>query len=52
MNMPLGLFVFFTALVVWFGLLILGFKRRSFGPFVVFGIVFLVLMNVRLLNAT
>lgn len=49
MNMPLGLFVFFTALVVWFVLLVVGFKRRSFGPFIVFGIVFLVLMNVRYL---
>ena len=49
MNMPLGLFIFFTSLVVWFGLLVMGFRRRSFGPFVVFGIVFLVLMNVRYL---
>lgn len=49
MNMPLGLFVFFAALGVWFVLLVLGFKRRSFGPFVGFGIVFLVLMNVRYL---
>lgn len=49
MNMPFGLFVFFSALVVWFVLLVMGFKRRAFGPFVVFGIVFLVLMNVRYL---
>ena len=49
MNMPLGLFAFFTALVVWFVLLIVGFKRRSFGPFIIFGIVFSVLMNVRYL---
>ena len=49
MHMPFGLFVFFAALVVWFFLLAVGFRRRSFGPFVVFGIVFLVLMNVRYL---
>jgi Predicted membrane protein (DUF2306) len=49
MNMPLGLLAFFTALVMWFVLLIVGFKRRSFGPFIVFGIVFLVIMNVRYL---
>ena len=49
MHMPVGLFVFFSALVVWFVLLAVGFKRRSFGPFVLFGIVFLVLMNVRYL---
>jgi hypothetical protein len=49
MTMPLGLAVFFAALIVWFTLLVLGFKRRSFGPFIVFGIVFLVLMNVRYL---
>ncbi len=49
MNMPLGLFVFFAALLVWAVLLALGFKRRAFGPFVVFGVVFLVLMNVRYL---
>ena len=48
-NMPFGLFVFFSALAVWFVLLIVGFKRRAFGPFVVFGIVFLVFMNVRYL---
>jgi hypothetical protein len=33
MHMPVGLFVFFSALVVWFVLLAVGFKRRSFGPF-------------------
>ena len=49
MNMPFGLFAFFAALVIWFVLLAVGFKRRSFGPFVAFGIVFLVLMNVRYL---
>jgi Predicted membrane protein (DUF2306) len=49
MNMPLGLLAFFSALVVWFGLLVMGFKRRSFGPFIVFGIVFLLVMNVRYL---
>jgi hypothetical protein len=49
MNMPLGLFVFYAALGVWSVLLVLGFKRQSFGPFVVFGVVFLVLMNVRYL---
>jgi Predicted membrane protein (DUF2306) len=49
MNIPLGLLVFFVALGIWFGLLVLGFKRRAFGPFVVFGVVFLLAMNVRYL---
>ncbi len=49
MTMPLGLVVFFAALIVRFALLVLGFMRRSFGPFAVFGIVFLVLMNARYL---
>jgi hypothetical protein len=30
-------------------MLVLGFTRRSFGPFVVFGVVFLLTMNVRYL---
>ncbi len=49
MNMPVGLFVFFSALVIWSVLLVVGFRRRSFGLFVGFGIVFLLLMNVRYL---
>lgn len=49
MNMPLGIFVFYAALGIWSVLLMFGFKRRSFGPFVVFGIVFLLLLNVRYL---
>lgn len=49
MHMPVGLLVFFSALGIWLVLLALGFKRRSFGPFVLFGIVFLVLMNLRYL---
>ena len=49
MTMPFGLVVFFSALIIWFALLVLGFKRRAFGPFVVFGIVFMALMNVRYL---
>lgn len=49
MNMPIGLVLFFTALSAWAFLLLLGLKRRAFGPFIVFGIVFLVLMNVRYL---
>ncbi|MGB8857492.1 MAG: DUF2306 domain-containing protein [Burkholderiales bacterium] len=49
MNMPLGLFAFFSALGIWSVLLVVGFKRRSFGPFVVFGIAFLLLMNIRYL---
>lgn len=49
MNMPFGLFAFFAALGIWSVLLGYGFKRRSFGPFVVFGVVFLLFMNVRYL---
>lgn len=49
MNMPVGIFFVYAALAIWFALLVYGFMRRSFGPLVVFGIVFLVLMNVRYL---
>jgi hypothetical protein len=49
MNMPLGLVAFFSALAIWVALLFIGFKRRSFTAFIVFGIVFLLLMNVRYL---
>ena len=49
MNMPIGLLIFFTALISWFCLLIFGFRRKRFTPFIVFGIVFLLFMNVRYL---
>jgi len=49
MNMPLGLTVFFGSLTVWAGLLIWGLARKKFTPFIVFGIAFLLFMNVRYL---
>jgi len=49
MQMPFGLIVFFGALVVWVGLLLLGLTRKKFTPFIIFGIAFLLFMNVRYL---
>lgn len=47
MDLPVGVLVFYGALVVWAALLIIGLKRRSFGPFLGLGIVLLLLLNVR-----
>ncbi len=49
MDLPLGVLVFYGALVVWSALLIFGMKRRSFVPFLVFGIALLLALNVRYL---
>ena len=50
MELPLGVLAIYGALVVWAGLLILGLKRRSFGPFLGFGIALLLVLNVRYLT--
>ena len=49
MQMPVGLAMFFGALVVWVALLVLGLIRKKFAPFIVFGVAFLLFMNVRYL---
>ena len=49
MNMPFGLTIFFGSLTVWAGLLIWGLTHKKFTPFIVFGIAFLLFMNVRYL---
>jgi hypothetical protein len=49
MNMPIGLTVFFAALMVWVGLLFWGLVRKQFTPFLLFGVAFLLFMNVRYL---
>jgi Predicted membrane protein (DUF2306) len=47
MAIPISVIAFYGALVVWAGLLALGFKRRSYGLFLVFGIVLMVALNGR-----
>ena len=49
MNLPLGVLAVYGALVVWSVLLIVGLKRRSFKPFLLFGVALLLLLNVRYL---
>ena len=49
MDLPIGVLAVYGALVVWTALLFLGIKRRSFGPFLGFGIAFLLALNVRYL---
>ncbi len=49
MDLPLGVLALYGALVVWFALLIPGMKRRSFVPFLGFGIALLLVLNVRYL---
>lgn len=49
MNMPFGLTIFFGSLTVWAGLLIWGLTHKKFTPFIIFGIAFLLFMNVRYL---
>lgn len=47
MPIAVGVIAFYAALLVWFGLLLLGLKRRSYGPFLVFGVALLVALNLR-----
>ena len=47
MDLPFGVLAIYAALVVWAVLLVLGVKRRSFGPFLWFGIALLLVLNVR-----
>jgi hypothetical protein len=47
MQVPIGVIAFYGALLVWAGLLLLGLKRRSFRPFLVFGVALLVVLNGR-----
>ncbi len=47
MNLPLGVLALYGGLVVWLVLLVHGMKRRSFTPFLIFGIALLLVLNVR-----
>lgn len=47
MDLPFGVLAVYAALAVWTGLLIVGFRRRSFGPFLWFGLLLLIALNVR-----
>lgn len=49
MDLPFGVLAVYGALVVWSVLLLLGFRRWSFGPFLIFGIALLLVLNVRYL---
>ncbi|MEL6984573.1 MAG: hypothetical protein AAFO29_19250, partial [Actinomycetota bacterium] len=45
--MAYDVLVFYAALAVWAGLLVLGFRRRRFGPFLWLGLGLLVVLNGR-----
>jgi len=47
MDHYVGVLAVYAALVVWAALLIHGFRRRSFGPFLGFGVLLLLVLNVR-----
>jgi Predicted membrane protein (DUF2306) len=47
MTIAVDVLAFYGALVVWVGLLLVGLKRRCYTPFLVFGVVLLVLLNAR-----
>jgi hypothetical protein len=49
MDLPLGVLAFYGTLVVWLALLVRGMKRRSFAPFLMFGIALLLVLNGRYL---
>ena len=49
MALPLGVLAVYGSLAVWAGLLFYGVKRGSFGPFLLFGIALLLVLNVRYL---
>lgn len=47
MPVSVGVITFYAALVAWFGLLLLGFRQRRYGAFLVFGVVLMVVLNGR-----
>ncbi len=47
MPIAVGVIAFYGALVVWLGLLWLGWKRRSYSAFLIFGVALLVVLNGR-----
>ena len=47
MALPMDVMAFYGALVAWGALLVLGWKRRAFGAFLLFGVVLLVVLNAR-----
>jgi hypothetical protein len=49
MDLPFGVLAIYGALAVWSALLIVGIKRRAFGLFLGFGVVLLLVLNVRYL---
>lgn len=51
MAVPYGILVLYAALSVWLGLLVAGFFRSSFRLFILFGVILVVVLNVRYLFA-
>lgn len=47
MELALGVLAVYAALAVWAGLLVFGFAKRSFGPFIGFGLALMVVLNGR-----
>ena len=49
MTFPIGVIAVYVALVVWLVLLVSGIRRRRYGWFIGFGIVLMLVLNVRYL---
>ena len=47
MALPLDIIAFYIALVAWVALLAIGFTKRNFTPFILFGVLLLVALNGR-----
>jgi len=47
MPIPYGVIVFYLALALWFGLLVQGYRRGAYTPFILFGLAFLLFLNGR-----
>ncbi|MEL6341603.1 MAG: DUF2306 domain-containing protein [Myxococcota bacterium] len=47
MNLPFGVLAVYAALVIWLGLLIVGWRRNRFGAFLGFGLGLLLFLNLR-----
>lgn len=47
MELPLGVLGIYAGLVIWTALLVVGLRRHNYGPFLGFGLVLLLFLNVR-----
>lgn len=47
MPLPIGVIAFYGVLVVWMALLVIGFRRRAYRAFLIFGVALMVVLNAR-----